>query len=155
MLAKLTPPNSATVCAGWFHVIKIDPMTDAASKSPAMSTNKATPPASLGIQDYVITPQGGALIRKLDKFGSCGKAGIVVGDEIQGLNGMRLPAEKPAEWTGEVCKKIGVGGTVNVHILRGGKQMVVPVKLVARKVLSLDLEEVSEVLERKISPSST
>jgi S1-C subfamily serine protease len=129
-------------------------MADTASKTP-VTQQKPTPPASLGIQDYVITPNGGALIRKLDKYGSCGKAGIVAGDELQGLNGTKLPKDKPAEWTGEVCRKVGVGGSVNAHILRGGKQMIVPVKLIARKVLSLDLEEVSEVLERKISPSGS
>jgi S1-C subfamily serine protease len=116
-----------------------------------MTSTPAQAP-NLGISDLALVPQG-AQLKKIDKFGSAGKAGLLVGDIVTGVNGKRLPPQKPQELVLAECAIAGVGGTVNMHILRAGKEMVVPVKLVARKTIALDLEEVSEVLERKISPS--
>jgi S1-C subfamily serine protease len=119
---------------------------------PHMSANQSPAP-NLGISDYVVQPQG-AQITKIDKFGSAGKAGLAVGDIMTAVNGKKLPAVKPHELVLAECAIAGVGGSINVNILRGGKDMLVAVKLTAKKTIALDLEEVSEVLERKISPQA-
>jgi S1-C subfamily serine protease len=92
------------------------------------------------------------VVKRVDRFGSVAKAGIVAGDEIVGLNGARL-TNPPEKCVLEVITKVGVGGTVTVNVMRNGARVDIPVVLRAKRALNLDLEEVSEVLERKIAPN--
>jgi C-terminal processing protease CtpA/Prc len=114
-------------------------------------SNMAAVPV-LGISDLKPVLEGGLVVQKLDRFGSCAKAGVVVGDEIFAIDGEVLPAEGVEEVAQGICARIGIGGTVQLRIRRAGEEMEVPVRLLAKKSLTLNIQEISEVLERKIAP---
>jgi S1-C subfamily serine protease len=120
-----------------------------APAAPGAAQKPAKP--SLGIPDSVVTERQTIVINKVDKFGSAAKAGVLAGDEITDINGARLTAASIQSME-ETITKIGVGGTLKLGLIRQGKKIEVAVQLRAKKNLSLDLEEVSETLERKISP---
>jgi predicted metalloprotease with PDZ domain len=117
----------------------------------ASAAAPAAPAPSLGVADSSITERGTIHVSKLDKFGSAAKAGLLAGDEILAINGTSLPAS-PIEHLIEVITRTGVGGTVNLRVSRQGSLIEIPVTLRAKKTVMLDLEEVNEVLERRISP---
>jgi S1-C subfamily serine protease len=95
-------------------------------------------------------PNNGALVMKLEKFGSAPKAGLQVGDEIMTWNNK---APKTGEELLLILGSVGIGGTLKLSVLRGGNRIELNMPIVAkRKTLSLDLDEVDAVLERKISP---
>jgi S1-C subfamily serine protease len=94
-------------------------------------------------------PSGGGLIEKVEKWSSALKAGIQVGDEVMLWAGQKL---KSFEHFVEILDAAGVGGVIKVSVLRAGKTVELNFTVPKRKTLSLDLEEVDEVLERKISP---
>jgi S1-C subfamily serine protease len=95
---------------------------------------------------------GGVSVMKVDRFGSAGKAGVLVNDEILSWNGQSPKTE--AEFLA-IMTSLKVGETLRLRIVRNGAQMDLPVPLLAkRKKLSLDLEELDETLERKISPAN-
>jgi len=94
-------------------------------------------------------PNGGGLISKVEKWGAGLKAGVAVGDEVMAWNGQR---PKSFEEFVALLDSIGVGNVVKVTVLRAGKQIELNLTIPKRKVLSLDLDEIDEVLERKISP---
>jgi S1-C subfamily serine protease len=112
----------------------------------------APAPPTLGISEYTVTPAGTLLVQKLERFGACAKAGMVVGDEILGLDGQAVPREGVEDFIRGLCARIGTGGTVPLRLRRAGAELELAVKLVAKKSLSLNIEEISEVLERKIAP---
>jgi S1-C subfamily serine protease len=91
----------------------------------------------------------GLLLLKVDKFSSLGKAGLGPGDEILTIDGQPLTTP---EALADHINKVGVGGTITARIKRGKEQKDIPVKLRPVRRLSLNIDEVDEVLERKISP---
>jgi S1-C subfamily serine protease len=104
---------------------------------------------SFGILDLEQTPRSSWILKALDKFGSLSKAGVQAGDELCFIEGETLNS---AEDFLAIGKRIGVGGTARVRLIRGGKKLEIPVKLRAKPKLELTLDEVSDVLERKIAP---
>jgi S1-C subfamily serine protease len=95
------------------------------------------------------TVHKGLMLKKVDRFSSLGKAGISAGDEILTVQGEPLVT---AEGLAATLAAVGVGGTIKVVIRRGTQQQEVAVQLRPVRRLNLDLAEVDEVLERKISP---
>jgi S1-C subfamily serine protease len=94
-------------------------------------------------------PNGGVLVQSLQRFGSAAKAGVQVGDEIIAANGQKVVTLE--QWLVDL-EAIGVGNTVAVRVLRGGKPVDLAMKLLEKKVLSLEVKALEQVLERKISP---
>jgi S1-C subfamily serine protease len=94
-------------------------------------------------------PNGGMLVQSLQRFGSAAKAGVQVGDEIVAANGQKLATFE--QWLVDL-EAIGVGSTVTVRVLRAGKPVDIAMKLLEKKVLSLEVKALEQVLERKISP---
>jgi S1-C subfamily serine protease len=90
---------------------------------------------------------------KLDavrKFGSAGRAGLQPGDVLVSLNGV---AATSLEQLSAVMEPLQVGDVVTAVYRRNGAEATVAIKLRAqKKALNLDIEEMEEVLERKISP---
>lgn len=132
------------------------------ANDPQAQANDGPPQPSFGVTDFEVRDQS-ILVKKVNKFGSAGKAGITAGDELIALNGIRVPSlagvqdadarmTKMDAFFQQHLKTTGVGGTLRVQLVRGGSTMEVPVLLKARKQLALQLDEVSEVLERKIAP---
>lgn len=94
-------------------------------------------------------PNNGALVETLTRFGSLAKAGILVGDEIVRCNGN--PITSMDQWKLDL-EAIGIGATVQLTVVREGQTIEVPMKVLERKTLSLEVKALEEVLERKISP---
>jgi S1-C subfamily serine protease len=122
-----------------------------AEEKPGVAGAASAPP-TLGISEFTLTPAGTLLVQKLERFGAAAKAGVAVGDEILGFDGQAMPREGVEEFIRELCARIGVGGTVPLRLRRAGAELDLGVRLVAKKSLSLNIEEISEVLERKIAP---
>jgi S1-C subfamily serine protease len=94
-------------------------------------------------------PNNGLLVQKVDRNGSVAGGGVLVGDEVVAINGKPTPrAEAVAPILAEAG---GVGAVVTVRVIRDRAAIELPVKLV-KKTLSLEVDDVAEVLERKISP---
>jgi S1-C subfamily serine protease len=111
---------------------------------------RAVKPQELNLgMKFKTGPNGGALIEKVEKWGAALKAGLLVNDEIMTYSG-----KKPASFEEfvQILDAAGVGGVVPLSVVRGGKSIELKLTVPKRKTLSLDLEEVDEVLERKISP---
>lgn len=96
-------------------------------------------------------PNGGLHVAQLERFGSAAKAGLQIGDEVIGWNGNRLVAATLDQWMKDI-DTVGVGGTIQLQVVRTGQIIEVPMKLVEKKTLSLEVKPLEEVLERKISP---
>lgn len=94
-------------------------------------------------------PGGGVLVQSLERFGSAAKAGVQVGDELVACNGQPLASVE--RWLVDL-EAIGVGAIVTVRVLRAGELIDIAMKLLEKKVLSLEVKALEEVLERKISP---
>ena len=107
--------------------------------------------ANLGLQEFNATA-GGAVVQKMDRFGSLAKAGVQVGDELLSIAGHDLHGADVAKVMDECCEHNAVGSTVQVRLRRNGQEQDVPVQLMAKKAMQLDIDEESEVLERKIAP---
>jgi S1-C subfamily serine protease len=103
---------------------------------------------NLGI-DVAQGPSGGLLVQSVQRFGSAAKAGVQVGDELVAANGQKLATLE--QWLLDL-DAIGVGNTVTVRVLRDGSPIDIAMKLLEKKVLSLKVKALEEVLERKISP---
>jgi S1-C subfamily serine protease len=88
-------------------------------------------------------------VQQLQRFGAAAKAGVQVHDELIGCNGTNLSTAE--EWV-RALEAVGVGNTATIQLIRGGKRMELPMKVLAKKVLSLEVKALEEVLERKISP---
>lgn len=92
----------------------------------------------------------GLVLTKVDKFGSLGKAGVQANDVLVSFAGKKIESAAQAQ---QLADQAGVDATLTASIVRNGKPMDVSVKLRAKKkALKLDIEEMDEVLERKISP---
>ena len=102
-----------------------------------------------GILQADKTCDGSWILRHVDKYGSVAKAGLLVGDEICFINGTKL--ESIDEFL-ELAKTIGIGNVARIRLIRDGKKLEIPVKLRAKPKLMLSLDEVADVLERKIAP---
>src|SRR5262249_37746875 len=94
---------------------------------------------------------GGLLLAKIEKFGTAYKAGLQVGDELLTFDGERFAT--PQEGLALV-QTVGVGGTVQVELVRAGERLTLPMKLYEKKIVKFDLDDISNVLERKISPAA-
>jgi S1-C subfamily serine protease len=112
-----------------------------------MSTPRPAP-ANLGL-GTAPGPNGGLLAQKLDRNGSAALGGVCVGDEVIAINGK--PATCSASVAAILAEAGGVGATVTVRVIRDKGIVELPVTL-KKKTLSLEVEDVAEVLERKISP---
>lgn len=106
---------------------------------------------NIGITKAERGPGGGANVLAVQKFGSFAKAGGAVGDEIIGLNGRPITEWEPFE---AELNQIGVGNTVTLNMVRAGKRVDMQMMLFEKKVLSLNVKSLDEVLERKISPTT-
>jgi len=106
---------------------------------------------NLGLQEFNAT-SGGATVQKMDRFGSLAKAGVQVGDELVSIGGHDLAGADTAKVMDECCDRNVVGSTIQVRLRRNGQEQDVPVQLMAKKAMQLDIDEESEVLERKIAP---
>ncbi len=117
------------------------------------STNEPTPgkQISFGILEAAPSPKGGVLAKRIDKLSSLGKAGVVDGDEILTLNGVRLTTPDVAM---RVLKEVGLGGTVTVSLIRNGQALNVPMKVLEKAAVSLELKSINEAKTRKISPAA-
>jgi S1-C subfamily serine protease len=105
-------------------------------------------PANLGMASGP-GPNGGLLVQKLDRNGSAAAGGVRVGDEVVAIDGK--PIQKAESVAPLLAEAGGVGATVTVRVIRDRAPVDLPVKLL-KKTLSLEVEDVAEVLERKISP---
>jgi S1-C subfamily serine protease len=94
-------------------------------------------------------PNNGALIESLTRFGSLAKAGVQTGDEIVATNGK--PIASMDAWKADL-EAVGIGNTVKLTVVRGGQRVELPMKILEKKTLSLEVKALEEVLERKISP---
>jgi S1-C subfamily serine protease len=94
-------------------------------------------------------PGGGVLVQSVQRFGSAAKAGVQAGDEVVASNGQTVA--RLEQWLLDL-EAIGVGNTVTVRVVRAGTTIDIPMKLLEKKVLSLEIKALEEVLERKISP---
>lgn len=104
---------------------------------------------SFGLMDFEKTASGTVLVKKVNKFSSLGKAGIGAGDEILAMDG--VVAKSPEE-AGAILRAAGIGGSVDFLIRRAGEELHIPVKLLKKRRLNLQLDEVDASLERKIAP---
>lgn len=114
-----------------------------------MAETADTPKINLGVKEGAGAAHGGILVESVKKFGSAGRAGIQAGDEIVAINDQKISSLAEAE---AMLNALGAGAKAKVALMRGGQQVAVEMALRAKKSLKLDLEEVDEVLERKISP---
>jgi S1-C subfamily serine protease len=115
-----------------------------------VSAAASSTPVSLGLLAEGGGPNGGYVVTKVERFGSAGKAGIQLGDELLALNGkLRTPEETTA-----ILSQLSPGAVITLTLLRKGQRMEVPVKLMAYKPLKLDLDDIDDVLERKIAPAA-
>ena len=105
-------------------------------------------PANLGMASAP-GPNGGLLAKKLDQNGSAAVAGVRVGDEVVAINGR--PINKPEAVSAILAEAGGVGASVAVRLIRDNAVVELPM-LLKKRTLSLEVEDVAEVLERKISP---
>ncbi len=113
-------------------------------------TTRSRPVSFCGF-DKATGPNGGLVVQSADPASSAAKAGIMVGDEILALNEVRVaePAQAMAE-----LQTAGVGASVTVTLVRGGARLSVPM-IVHAKSLALDLDDLDEVVERKIAPAAS
>jgi S1-C subfamily serine protease len=119
------------------------------------TAEKCTPstkpaPISFCALAKTLGPHGGLIVQTADKLSSAGKAGILAGDEIIALNDLR---PRGVEEALRIVEEAGVGATVYVQLIRGDARATLPVELFA-KTLSLDLDDLDEVVERKIAPAA-
>jgi S1-C subfamily serine protease len=96
-------------------------------------------------------PNGGLVLAKVEKFGTAYKAGLQVGDELVSFEGQTFATPQDGL---AILQTLGVGATVSVEAFRGGERLTVPMKLYEKKVVKFDLDDISNVLERKISPAA-
>ena len=109
--------------------------------------------ATIGITDFARTPRNGVVVKAVDRFATLPKGGVLVGDELLSLGG--IPTSElntDTAWLDLFNKKIGIGNMLKVKLVRGGKEMELTMKVIGRRPLNLQLDEVDEVLERKIAP---
>ncbi|MDB4961937.1 MAG: hypothetical protein JWP01_1936 [Myxococcales bacterium] len=90
-------------------------------------------------------------VMEVNPGGGAHAAGIVVGERIVGVDGVTI-AKLGHE--GAIAKLLGTPGVpVAVTLFRNNAPVTINVpRIAAKKKLSLDFGEMSEVLERKISP---
>lgn len=100
---------------------------------------------------FDLGPNGGLVLVRVEKFSTAYKAGLMVGDELLAFDGKRFAT--PQEGLA-ILQAVGVGGQVTVDLVREGAKMQLPMKLFEKKVVKLDLDDISNVLERKISPAA-
>lgn len=100
---------------------------------------------------FELGPNGGLVLVRVEKFSTAYKAGLMVGDELLAFDGKKFAT--PQEGLA-ILQAIGVGGQVMVDLVRDGERRQLPMKLFEKKVVKLDLDDISNVLERKISPAA-
>jgi S1-C subfamily serine protease len=91
----------------------------------------------------------GHLIKRISNIGCAAAAGVLVGDTIISFDGKKASCLEEYE---KLCEPHAPGATVPVLISREGRRMALTVKLEEQVELDLQMDEVMEVLERKISP---
>ncbi len=77
-------------------------------------------------QKFNLPEQTGALVNRVENDGPAGKAGVQNGDIILEVNGRKIEGTRELRL---MVSGIAPGSTVQVKVLRKGKQQVVPVKL--------------------------
>ena len=116
-----------------------------------MTTAEAQPPY-FGIAVAVNHAQG-AEVQAIDANSPAARAGVKPGDIIARFANERVVTIDDLR---RIVHATTPGVVVRIGVLRAGKKVTLEVTLVApvakKKKLSLDVGDVSEVLERKISP---
>jgi S1-C subfamily serine protease len=119
----------------------------------ANPTQTANTPAAKAPVDFGATgskgPNAGLLVQRIVKSSSAEKAGLKAGDEIVAIGDKKVGCVVSA--TGAL-QEAGVGARVMVRVVRAKTVIDVPMTINAKRKLSLDIEPIDEVLERKISP---
>jgi C-terminal processing protease CtpA/Prc len=103
----------------------------------------------IGVQ---FTPEPQSLrVKVVNASGGAQAVGIVVGDRVIAVDGVAVSKLGP---DGTVAKILGTPGTnVAITLFRNNAPLTLNVQRIApKKKLSLDFGDMSEVLERKISP---
>lgn len=126
--------------------------TDADKNANADENTIETVP-SLGLMEWEPTARG-VLVKRVGKFSSLGRGGVVAGDEILAVGDAPIATLTDGDAATAFLQSIGIGQTVAVRLVRGGEEQRLEVKILARKKLSLDLSEVEPVVERKIAPAA-
>jgi S1-C subfamily serine protease len=104
---------------------------------------------NIGLGAVSLGPNNGALVESLARFGSLAKAGVQAGDEILASSGK--PIVSMDQWKADL-EAVGIGNVAVLTVLRGGQRLELPMKILEKKTLSLEVKALEEVLERKISP---
>ncbi len=119
-----------------------------------MTTTAAAQPPYLGIASAENHAQG-AEIKAIDPNSPAEKAGLKPGDIIARFANSPVASIEDLQ---RLVRATPVGQVTRIGVFRAGKKVTVEVTLAApvakRKKLSLDVGDVSEVLERKISPAA-
>ena len=110
------------------------------------------PPPYLGIGSIQNHAQG-AEVLAVDPSSPADKAGVRAGDIIARFKNLPVGSIEELQ---RLVRETPAGEVVRIGVLRAGKKVTLEATLAAppakRKKLSLDVGDVSEVLERKISP---
>lgn len=107
-------------------------------------------PISFCVLSKEAGPNGCPVVQSVDKLSAAAKAGIAAGDEILALNGVKITSAAQAM---ELLQGAGIGATVTVRVARQGAQADLSM-VVQAKTLSLDVDDLDEVVERKIAPAA-
>jgi S1-C subfamily serine protease len=123
---------------------------EGAGAGPEIAVAKSRPVSFCGF-DPASGPNAGLLVASADPASSAAQAGIAVGDEILAIDGARV--KEPAGAMA-LLQAAGVGATVCIELVRSGAELRVPMQVLA-KSLVLELDDLDEVVERKIAPAAS
>ena len=104
---------------------------------------------NFGLGDAEYTETGSIKVRSLNRFGSFGKAGVIAGDEVIEIDGC---VPECIEKITFMNLRTGVGGVQRLKVKRGDQFLELDMKLLKRRILNIDLENIDLELERKIAP---
>ena len=93
--------------------------------------------------------EGAWMLKKLNRFGSLGRAGLVNGDVVLSMNGH---APRTAEEATQLIAQAGAGGTIVYRVRRSNQYFDLPVTMLKKRSMSFDLDELGTELENKIAP---
>jgi len=127
----------------------MDNKTQASDTPIAPTVTKSRPVSFCGF-DKTPGPNGGLVVRVADGASSAARAGIVIGDEVLAIDGQKL---NDAAHAMTLLQAAGVDANVTVKLVREGAELELPMVVLA-KSLALELDDLDEVVERKIAPAA-